>query len=273
MAIITLTTDFGTADAYVAAMKGVIWSVAPQVQIADISHDIRPQDLAHGAFVFRHAFEYFPPGAIHVVVVDPGVGTPRRLIAARAAGHFILAPDNGVLTLVAQDFLMNEVRAITRRDWFRPAPAATFHGRDILAPVAARLASGAPFDEIGPAIAEPLKSLSLPPPEVAPDGALVGCIIQIDRFGNLISNLRRWTIDDWSARRGIQTATVRLRTANAGDINVGTISHTYADANPGDPLALFGSNADALEIAIRDGSAAAHFKATVGAIIVLAPAT
>src|SRR5215475_9937611 len=148
MSIVTLTTDFGLADHYVAAMKGVILSKAPRATIVDITHEIRAQDVVQAAFVFRQAFGYFPSGTVHVVVVDPGVGTSRRLLAARYAGQIVLAPDNGLVSLVHHDFPIEGLREITVGE--QGGPSATFHGRDILAPAAARLLKGGSFDQVGP---------------------------------------------------------------------------------------------------------------------------
>src|SRR5882672_1416250 len=142
MPIITLTTDFGEADHYVASMKGVILQHVPNIQIVDVTHTINQHDVVHGAFVLRQIIEHFPVGTIHIAVVDPGVGTARRLLAAKYEGQTVLAPDNGLVSLVHRDFALDELYSIENARLFRTEVSSTFHGRDILAPVAGNLARG-----------------------------------------------------------------------------------------------------------------------------------
>jgi len=269
MPLVTLTTDFGLADPYVAAMKGVLLGIAPDARIVDISHDIGAQNVAHAAFVFRQAFEFFPAGTIHLVVVDPGVGSRRRLIAARIAEQVVLAPDNGAITHVMQDFGAAALREIANPAWRRSVVSATFHGRDIFAPAAGQLAAGAPFDEIGPPIDRPVL-LDLPAPSAAPDGTLTGCVIHVDRFGNLITNLRRSRIESMFAPAEEGSKTRPAASVHVGLESIGPIRRAYSDVAPRALLALF-SSGDLLEIALRDGSAADRFKACVGAGVTVRP--
>ncbi len=188
MSIITLTTDFGEADHYIACMKGVILQHAPSARIVDVTHLIQPHHVVHGAFVLWQIIDYFPEGTIHIAVVDPGVGTARRLVAARYNDQTFLAPDNGLLSLVHRDHALQQLRAIENTRLFRTEVSATFHGRDILAPVAAHLAEGTPFEDLGPII-DRLDILDLGRATSLPNGGLEGRVLYVDRFGNLISNI------------------------------------------------------------------------------------
>jgi len=242
--IITLLTDFGTRDAYVASMKGAILSVAPAAQIVDVTHEVRPQDVVEGAWLLASAFRYFPPGTVHVAVVDPGVGGERRAIAAAAGGWLFVGPDNGVLSWALD--AAGDVRAVELRDarWFRGEVSRTFHGRDIFAPVAAHLAAGVPLDELGPRIDDVAR---LPLPQPAIEAERIACeVVHVDRFGNAITNLDRRTFDTW--------ASGRPHVVTAGRREIGPVRATYADAARGEPLALFESTGH-LEVAVREGSA------------------
>lgn len=263
MSIITLTTDFGTSDHYVAAMKGVLLTVTPHATLVDITHAIRPQDVVHAAFVFRHAFPYFPEGTVHVVVVDPGVGTSRRLLAARYAGQTVLAPDNGILSMVHHDFPLEALHEVANRRWFIQDQSATFHGRDILAPVAGHLACGDPLEEVGPQT-DHLEILNLADPGGEPGGPLRGFILHIDHFGNLVTNIRQSDVAGY--RAGLKDAAsgrAREPLVFVGETGVGPLRRTYADVAEGELLALIGS-ADLLEIAVNSGSAAARLRALPG---------
>lgn len=244
--IITLTTDFGIRDAYVGAMKGVILSINPNATIVDISHDIEPQNISEAAYILDTAHRYFPDGAIHVVVVDPGVGSDRRSVILRTSRAFFVAPDNGVLTHPAKD--MVEAVAITDpRFWLNPV-SATFHGRDIFAPVAARLSLGRPLHEFGSA-ASSLVELPRHQLKVEANGAIIGRIVHIDRFGNLITDLKR---SDLPRKR------VRIEVKGHSILG---LSSSYAEGN--DLLAIIESNGY-LEIAARNGNASALLGARVG---------
>lgn len=268
MSIVTLTTDFGTADHYVAAMKGVLLTLSPQTTIVDITHEIRPQDVVHGAFVFRQAFAYFPAGTVHVVVVDPGVGTSRRLLAMRYAGQTVLAPDNGVVSIVHQDFPVEALREITNERWCIPERSNTFHGRDILAPVAGHLAAGRPFDEVGPAT-DHLEVLNLSEATVTAEGALTGYVIHVDRFGNLITNIKRTDLEKLNAA-GTEPGAGLPSNVHVwvGEVDIGPLKRTYGDGEEGTLLALVGS-AELLEIAVNGGHAAHELHVQPGQVVLV----
>ena len=260
-AIITLTTDFGLSDAYVAAMKGVILGINPEAKIIDICHTIIPQNISQAAFVLNTAYEFFPQRTIHVVVVDPGVGTERKAVILRTPSADFVAPDNGALSYVLPQFDQSHSRqttpaegprrielsvgleavAITRPEFWRSPVSPTFHGSDIFAPVAAHLSLGSPPINFGEAIAS-LTVLSLPTPYQASDGALVGHILHIDNFGNLITNIRG---DDLP--RMAKTITVDI-----GGRSISGLSRTYAEGTG--PLALIGGSGY-LEVSLKDGNA------------------
>lgn len=182
--IITLTTDFGTRDGFVGIMKGVILSIAPETRIVDIGHWVRPQDVLEGQFLLVRAVPYFPKGAIHVAVIDPDVGTSRRPIAVEKDGMFFIGPDNGVFTPWLDGA---KVYHLTNTRYFLDKPSATFHGRDIFAPVSAHLAKGVPLAEMGELIEDPVR-LEIPKPKIK-KGTIRGEVIHIDYFGNLITNI------------------------------------------------------------------------------------
>lgn len=243
---ITLTTDFGTRDAYTGAMKGAILSVSPAARIIDITHEVPPQDVVAGAWTLASAFRYFPSGTVHVAVVDPGVGTERRGVAARAGEWHFVGPDNGVLAWAIEAAGgASHVVELREPRYFRDPVSPTFHGRDVFAPVAAHIASGVPLDALGPRT-EALTPLPLHRP-VVDDARIVCEVVHVDRFGNAITNLDSATLEHW--RRG----GVRVRVAGR---DLGDLRHTYAGAASGEPLAIIESTGH-LEIALRDGSAAA----------------
>ena len=240
--VITLTTDFGQADGYVAAMKGVLLTICPQARLIDVSHEIRPQAIGQAAYVLSTAVPYFPPGTVHLVVVDPGVGSERRAIAVETARARYVAPDNGVLTLaLADDTVQAAVELGETRFWL-PKVSATFHGRDILAPAAAHLACGRSLAEMGPALA--LADIQVLPPSPQPE------VIHVDRFGNLITSYR---VPAGQAPLAVTIGSVRLS----------GLARTFADVKPGEVLAYVGSSGH-LEIAVRDGSAARELGAGPG---------
>jgi len=266
-AIITLTTDLGLTDAYVAAMKGVMLSINPEVKLIDICHTIKPQNIPQAAFVLGMAHRFFPEKTIHVVVVDPGVGTERRAIILRTPLADFVAPDNGVLSYVIQQSSTKPVEnndnlrqvelgpgmeavAITKPRFWRSPVSPTFHGRDIFAPVAARLSLGFPPIDFGEAITS-VVMLPLPHPYQAPDGSLVGHILHIDSFGNLITNIKS---DDLPP-------TKRAITIEVGNQLISGLSRTYAEGRG--LLALIGSSGY-LEISLKGGSACALLNAEVG---------
>lgn len=255
--IVTLLTDFGHADGFVAAMKGVMLGIYRSAQIVDLTHDIAPQNIAAGEFLLSAHFKYFPRGTVHVAVIDPGVGTARKAIACYWQGHYFVAPDNGVLDFCARDESCLAV-ALTRREYWRQEISHTFHGRDIFAPVAAHLAAGVPLIKLG-------ESTRLKPRassqacRIAGD-ALRGQIVHIDRFGNLISNITKTAFADFVARQAFAIHfEEKLFTA---------ITPSYGYARAGEALALFNSF-DRLEIAVAQDSAQAFFSATPGTFIII----
>ncbi len=274
--IITLTTDFGTRDGFVAAMKGVILSINPDANIMDISHDIAPQNIQEGALTFAAAAKYFPANAIHVVVVDPGVGSARRALAAQAGETIFIAPDNGVLSLViaseakqsptwsteiaSQKSLAMTMRMVqlTNPQFWLPRVSTTFHGRDIFAPVAAHLSLGVPLDAFGEPV-DQLERLPLLWANQQPDGTITGTVIHVDRFGNLQTNIRAEMLQ----RVGTARLTVRI----AGK-QVRGLKQTYAEGARGKVIALINS-AGLLEIAVREGNAARELEAGVGMPVVV----
>ncbi|MSQ24197.1 MAG: hypothetical protein EXR58_06565 [Chloroflexi bacterium] len=186
--VITLTTDFGLTDSFVGTMKGVIISSCPEAQIVDICHDVPPQDVLAGAIRLAAAASYFPPGTVHLAVVDPGVGGPRRPIAIHYRDQFFVGPDNGMLCLATSGQGTWEALELTNQElWLKPT-SSTFHGRDIFAPIAAYLAGGADFGALGSPIKDPV-ALSVPQPD-AQGPQVLGSVIDVDRFGNLITNIR-----------------------------------------------------------------------------------
>jgi S-adenosylmethionine hydrolase len=251
--LITLLTDFGTRDAYVASMKGVILGLNPEAQMVDLSHEVDPQDIRAGAFILAGAALFFPPGAIHLALVDPGVGSHRRALAARCREHYWVGPDNGLFHLIFSRAPELAVVSLENPAYFRPQVSATFHGRDIFAPVAAHLSLGTDLDRFGPRITDPV-SLNFPAPEFTPD-AIQGEIVYVDRFGNLVSNLRVAEAASWLGERGW-----RLR---AGPLNLSGLFRTYTDAAPGEFLALEGSHGF-VEIACAMDNAAHRLQAGVG---------
>lgn len=274
--IITLTTDFGTADGYVAAMKGVILGINPDATVVDLTHEIRPQDIYQGAFVFGSTFEAFPPDTIHVVVVDPGVGSARRPIAVSTRSATFVAPDNGVLSwalraseatewpVQPRDLqLLRSVRAVVLDNptYWRPRVSTTFHGRDIFAPVAAHLSRGVPLAELGSST-RTLCLFPVPRARLIAPGHLQGHVIHVDRFGNLITDITDADLDCFTA------PTVRV-----GNVVMPRIVTHYATEAAATPkvLPLIGSSGF-LELAVAHGSAAATLGLDVGAVVTVVDA-
>lgn len=247
--IITLTTDFGLGDGYVAALKGVILGLRPEASIVDLCHLVPAQDLARAAYLLRDTCPSFPAGTIHLVVVDPEVGSTRRLILLDSAGQRFLAPDNGVLTLVTGEGAA--AWQVACPHLYRQPPSATFHGRDILAPLAAHLANGLAPAHIGPALpTAALHRLPLPLPILdLKSGRLRGEVIHIDHFGNLATNIHAADIRQLTDN----PAAIEVRLGAAPPIR--GILLTYAQAQPGQALAVIGGNGH-LEIAVNQGHAA-----------------
>lgn len=257
--IITLTTDFGLQDPYVAIMKGVILGIAPHATIVDYTHGVEPGNIAQAAHLLRTGCQYFPSGTVHVVVVDPGVGSDRRAIAIQTPAWTFVGPDNGVLALAAQDAQhaadqQMRMLELTNEQWWRSSLSATFHGRDLFAPVAAHLVAGVPFAALG----RPLDALVPADMQVAQcinDGVLRGQIVHIDRFGNCITNITR---DDLARYTIGEQVVVEII-----DQQIEGLIRTYADAPPGLLTCLIGSGGN-VEIAVPNGSAAAMLGVAIG---------
>jgi hypothetical protein len=237
---ITLLTDFGTRDGYVAAMHGVIAAMAPGVLVEDASHDVPPGDVAAAGWALGNYWRHYPAGTVHVVVVDPGVGSPRRALAAEVDGRLLVAPDNGVLTRVLVDGGGGRLVQIVERGFMNDVISATFHGRDVFAPVAAHLAMGVGLDRLGPSVDDPVR-LALLVPERSGD-TVRGRVVHVDRFGNLITNVPAGWI--------MPGARVRFAAADLGEVRL-----TYSEVPTGRAVALIGSSGY-LEISVRDGDAA-----------------
>lgn len=251
--IVALLTDFGTRDAYVGAMKGAVLNVCPDVTLVDLTHDIPPHDVRAGARALAAAVPYYPDGTIFVAVVDPGVGSARRAIAADTGAHRFVGPDNGVFSAAFDLHAPKTIVELTDRRYQRPTVSRTFEGRDRFAPVAGHLARGLAVASLGRRV-HGFERLTWPVPAVSPDG-VTGVVEDVDRFGNLVSNIP-------------SSAVEALVTAGPIDITLGAhavprLVATYAEAGPGEVCALVGST-DRLEIAVNGGSAAAHFGAGPG---------
>lgn len=255
--IITLLTDFGLADAYAAILHGIILGLNPAATVVDISHQVPPQDIRHGAYLLATAYRHFPRGTIHTVVIDPGVGSDRAALAAEANGHRFVGPDNGVLSHALAGGWSALVRLEEPRFW-RPNPSRTFHGRDILAPVAAHLSLGVALGDLGPPQPD-LMRLPQSTPVRRPDGTWLAHVIHVDRFGNLITDLQ----PDPAALSRLAGAEVHGRFIDA-------VVRTYAEVPSGAPAILPGSEGY-LEIAIRDGDARAELRAEVGDQVLFRP--
>ena len=251
--VITLITDFGLADHYVGVMKGVILGICPAASIVDISHEVQPFEIAQGAFLISQAWRWFPPKTVHLVVVDPGVGTARRPILVEAHGQYFIGPDNGVLAMVYTDF-PHKVREITAEKYMLPERSRTFHGRDIFAPVVAHLASGVRASSMGKPIEDHLK-LAFHKPQRTSKRAWSGTVLHVDRFGNLITNFH---LDEFGDVR------TRPFEFAVGPQRVHRLSLTFAEAEPGEAFAIVGSSGY-VEIAVNQGSAARTLGCGVGA--------
>ena len=249
--IVTLTTDFGTVDGYVGAMKGVILSRAPAAPLVDITHDLPRQDVTAAAHALANAVPFFPPGTIHVAVVDPGVGTARKPIILVDREHLYVGPDNGIFSLIAPR--PQQAFEIAEPAFIREKPSATFHGRDVFAMAAGRLAAGAQPEEAGP----PVVLRGRLPPLTGADDAAVYRVQHVDAFGNLITGI---------AAAGLAPG-VRLRVAGR---DIDGLSHTYQDVATGELVAYVGSRGT-VEIAVREGNAGELLGAARGTVVEILP--
>ena len=229
--ILTLTTDFGLSDHYVGVMKGVILGICPEARIVDITHEAAPFDITEGAYLIAQAWRYFPRRTVHVVVVDPGVGTARRPILMEAGGHFFIAPDNGVLSMIYSRE-KHKIRLISAERYFLKPVSHTFHGRDVFAPSAAHLAKGVPAARMGRIIDDYLRPVFEKPQQTG-KRAWAGRVLKIDRFGNIVTNFHAADFPDLERRDFLLTV---------GGRQIGVLARNYAEAGPGELFAIVGSS-------------------------------
>ncbi len=259
MSIITLLTDFGIDDAYVGIIKGVILSVNPSAMIIDITHQIDPQDLIEAAYVIKSSYRYFPEGTVHVIVVDPGVGSDRAIVALEMMGHIFLAPDNGVLTLIMDEGRIDSIARVENSRYFLEPVSQTFHGRDIFAPVGAHISKGVDLKKLGSTLdRHDLVHLSIRKPSISDKGELVGTIVSVDRFGNCITN-----IDVNYLEKFYKPGSEKRLEIMIGEHEIKGLSQSYDSVGLQHPLAIIGS-LGYLEIALNYGSASRHFRAEKG---------
>jgi S-adenosylmethionine hydrolase len=254
--VIALLSDFGTRDHYAGTMKGVMIGICPDVTLIDITHDISPHDVFEGALQLSASCRYFPAGTIFLAVVDPGVGSSRRGIAAEAGEYRFVAPDNGVLTAVLRDMPPKRIVELTERRYARPTVSRTFEGRDRFAPAAAWLAKGIQLSALGRTVTS-YQQVDIPQVDVG-EAQLHGVVLLVDRFGNLVTNIDRRTFEAFTRAQPVSLNV-------AGRAIAGVVA-TYADIRAGEVCALFGST-DHLEFAVNGGSAATALGASRGAAI------
>ena len=254
--IVTLTTDFGLSDPYVAMMKGVILSINPEAKVVDLSHQVRAGSIIQAAGFICETFPFYPKGTVHVAVVDPGVGSERRPMGVEAGGHFFVGPDNGVFWPLIENYKGSKMVHLTESGYFLPPISDTFHGREVFAPVAAHLSQGVSLKRMGPKLSNPVQ-LHFPKPLKKAE-KLYGQITRVDNFGNLITNIHRRDLESFlkSFRPVIEV----------GELTIRKLSLIYADVGEGDPLALINSS-HWLEIAVNLGKASSYVGLPVEAII------
>jgi S-adenosylmethionine hydrolase len=256
--VLAFLTDFGTRDHYAGTMKAVALGICPDATLLDITHDVPPHDVLAGAIELAASFKYFPAGTIFVAVVDPGVGSARRGIALETADYKFVAPDNGVLTAVLRDAPAKKMVELTERRYARPTVSRTFEGRDRFAPAAAWLAKGIQLSALGRPVSE-IHRIDIPMPDVSPD-AIAGIVLRVDRFGNLVTNIDRKTIE-----RLAQGSAIEI---DAGGQRIERLVATYAELPTDGVGALFGST-DHLELAAPSSSAADRLALGRGARITI----
>ena len=264
MSIITLLTDFGAKDVYVGVMKGAILSINPSAMVVDVCHYIDPQDLIEAAYLIKSSYSYFPKGTVHIIVVDPGVGGNRSIVAVKLSGHMFLAPDNGVLTLLMDEGDLDEIVRVENTRYFLNSISRTFHGRDIFAPVGSHISKGVPIEKFGPHLGmQDLTRLSIPKPYISNNNELIGTIISIDRFGNCISN-----IDENCLNKFVKNNAEKRLEIKTDKTVINRLSRTYSDVEPGCPLAVIGSFGF-LEIALNCDNAGHRLNIEKGDTITL----
>ena len=264
MSIITLLTDFGTKDAYAGIMKGVILSVNPSAVIVDITHHIDPQDVIQAAYIIKSSYRYFPEGTVHVMVVDPGVGSDRAIVALEMMGHIFLAPDNGILTLLMDEGKISSIVRVENTRYFLESMSQTFHGRDIFAPVGAHLCRGMDIKKLGsPLDRQNLVHLRIRKPYISDNNQLVGTVVSFDRFGNCISN-----IDVNDIKKINESNSGRMLEIKIGKTTIKGLSLSYVDTTSRSPLAIIGSFGY-LELSLNKGNAKRYLGIEKGATITL----
>jgi hypothetical protein len=259
--IVTLTTDFGTSDHYVGTMKGVVYNINPSTLVVDISHAVQSYDVLDGALTLAQAYRYFPPDTIHVVVVDPGVGTPRRPILARSENYFFVAPDNGVLSLVMEREERISVRHITSEHYFLQPVSQTFQGRDIFAAVAGWLSKGVEFSNFGNEITDYLR-FRMPVPTAGENGRIKGVVLKVDKFGNVVTNISPHNVPQ------LFTPEPPPFKIAIGKNEITRIRNSYAEGTPGELFGILGSMGF-LEISMNRGSAARTMEVERGTEVVV----
>jgi len=261
--IVTLITDFGLADEYVGVLKGVILSYNPAIKIVDISHQVSPQDIRTASHLLGRSYSFFPPGTVHLVIVDPGVGTDRPVLAIHSDSQYFIGPDNGVLASIVNRANSLTVHRITESSLFLNKVSNTFHGRDIMAPVAAQLASGLAIDMVGPRISPENCQLNGTGPCLVKDGVLLGEITHVDRFGNLCTNISRQDAEKFSDGRKMS-----IQLGDDAQILIDTFCSSYADQEQNTLLVLYDSH-DFLEIAENRGNASERLQLAAGSKVFL----
>ena len=255
--IISLLTDFGTQDGFVGIMKGVILGINPSASIVDLSHEVPPQDILTGALILRSAVAFFPPGTIHVAVIDPGVGSDRPAILVETATSLLVGPDNGLLSMAAPPDSVQRVIHLTNRHYFLPHVSQTFHGRDVFAPVAAHVSRGVPVEDCGPSVTT-MEQLTLP--AVDQDTAqITGRAMAIHRFGNIVTNITAADLHPFPTER---------LSVSIGPVQIHGLVSTYASVPVGAVTALINSWG-LLEIAVRNGSAAQQLGVQRGSLVIV----
>lgn len=257
--VVALLTDFGLRDHYAGTMKGVVLGICPEATLVDISHDVPPHDLRTASLELAASYKYFPPGTVFLVVVDPGVGSSRRPLAAEAGDYRFVAPDNGVLTAVLKETPPRRVVELTERRYSRPTVSRTFEGRDRFAPAAAWLAKGVEVRALGRPLAD-YALLAIPDAEVGTE-RIAGAVLRVDRFGNLITNIERKSFDRLARLGG------RLH-IRVGEADVARLVSTYAEVPAGEVAGVFGSS-DHLELAANSASAATLLGAGTDAVVTI----
>lgn len=258
--IVTFTTDFGAEDHFVGAMKGVVLGINPDVAVVDICNNVTPYDVVAGALTIAQAYSYYPAGTVHVVVVDPGVGTSRRPIVADTGKHIFVGPDNGVLSMIFDRQERVTVRHVTAEHYFLHPISTTFHGRDIFAAVAGHVSRGIDLARLGDPLSDYVR-LKLPQPEVE-EKRIVGAVLKFDRFGNIITNIGRRAVARFAGLHP-EGFVIRL-----GSTDITHLRTAYAQVAPGELFGIMGSMGY-LEIAANRGSAAEMSKAVVGDVVEL----